>query len=302
MADAVVVGRGPRLYLVSLPATGAEDLGTFDLRPAGAELRPADLPPGLVHAAERLDRTGRLAVADPNLRAALSTRLSRPAVPPTRSELREARAKVPQLDPTVERSYLLARARAALEQALRSPVEVLITLAREEERLERAVGREARAAEAFLTTPDSALAAYAEAWAEARAVLGRHQAALRAQVERTAERLLPNLSHLVGARVTARLLANAGSMAALGRIRGPRLQLLGSRRRPSAERGPRFGVLYRADRMDEVPPGRRGAYARSLASLAAIAARADATTRAEIWPGLLARRDRRIAQLSRRPP
>jgi RNA processing factor Prp31 len=81
-----------------------------------------------------------------------------------------------------------------------------------------------------------------------------------------------------------------------------RLQLLGARRRPAAgpgARGPRFGWLFRAERMDEVPPARRGAYARTLAGLAAAAARADATTRRDLSAALVARRDRRVSALRR---
>ncbi|MGA8711381.1 MAG: C/D box methylation guide ribonucleoprotein complex aNOP56 subunit, partial [Thermoplasmata archaeon] len=76
--------------------------------------------------------------------------------------------------------------------------------------------------------------------------------------------------------------------------------LLGSRRRPSPERGPRFGIIFRADRLGDVPIGRRGAYARSLAALAAIAIRADAHTHRNISVDLVARRDRRIESLRRR--
>ncbi|MGC2360391.1 MAG: hypothetical protein WA691_08845, partial [Thermoplasmata archaeon] len=91
-----------------------------------------------------------------------------------------------------------------------------------------------------------------------------------------------------------------GGVAALARMRAGRIQLLGTRRRPSPDRGPRYGILYRAYGMSDVPPGRRGAYARSLGAMAAIAVRADASTRATISNGLVARRDRRIAQLQSR--
>jgi RNA processing factor Prp31 len=52
--------------------------------------------------------------------------------------------------------------------------------------------------------------------------------------------------------------------------------------------------------MEDVPLDRRAAYARSLAALAAIAARADLFTRRSIAPELIARRNRRIEQLRRR--
>jgi RNA processing factor Prp31 len=61
-------------------------------------------------------------------------------------------------------------------------------------------------------------------------------------------------------------------------------------------------VIRLADRMSDVPDDRRGAYARSLAALAVIAARADAYTHADLTPSLLARRDRRVETLRRRRP
>jgi snoRNA binding domain, fibrillarin len=214
--------------------------------------------------------------------------------------LRRARAAVPPLALEVDRSWILAVAHDALERALTTPEEVLISFAREEERLERTLGREARASESFLTTPGSPLAQYADAWAAVRKSLSAHHTQLLALLGTHARTVVPNLASVVGARTAARLVSAAGSVDALSRMRAGRIQLLGTRRRPSPERGPRYGLLYRADGMDSVPPDRRGAYARSLGALAAIAARADATTHASIAKGLVARRDRRIAQLQRR--
>ena len=168
--------------------------------------------------------------------------------------------------------------------------------------MERAVGREARAAEAFVAVPETPLNHHLPAWDRARSALGELEEALRRTLEAEARRLVPNLSAVVGPRTAARLVASAGGIAALARMPSARIQLLGSRRRPSPERGPRFGLLYRADRLAEVPIGRRGAYARSLAALAAIAVRADASTHRDIGAELVARRDRRVEMLRRVRP
>ncbi len=162
------------------------------------------------------------------------------------------------------------------------------------------MGREARAAESFIPVPDSPLDRHLVAWGRARGALGDLEEALRETLESEAHRLVPNLSAVVGPRTAARLVALAGGVGALARMPSARIQLLGSRRRPSPERGPRFGILYRADRLADVPIGRRGAYARSLAALAAIAVRADASTHRDISAGLVARRDRRVEALRRR--
>jgi hypothetical protein len=298
----LVIAQRDRIFLVASDGVrpvlfrGVEG-GPGPSRP-GADPRPERLPVGLVEALERTSTP--IAAAPPALREAIGRRLGRPIGAPELSVLRRIRADLPPAELPEERGYLLALARAEVERTLRSPGEVLLTLAREEERLERAVGREQRASEALLTVGESTITAYARRWAEARAALERHHAALVADLESAARSLLPNLSALVGARVAARLAAAAGGLEAAARLRAPRLQLLGSRRRPSAERGPRYGILYRADRMDEVPAPRRGAYARSLSALAAIALRADTTTRADLTRLLVGRRDRRVAALTGR--
>lgn len=291
-AAAVVVGSGPRLFLVTLPDGPVRPFPRAPLR--------EELPRGLVDLLSRLGKDVRVVVGEPSLGSEVAGVIGRPVVEPTRGELRSARARLPLPEPAAERTYVLAVARQTLERALRAPDEILITLTREEERLERALGREQRAAEAFVPIPGSPIEEYSVAWEGAREALARHHGTLRATVEAEARAVLPNLSAVVGPRVAARLLAAAGGMAALGRMRAPRLQLLGSRRRPSADRGPRYGLLYRADRMEDVPLGRRGAYARSLAALASIAARADALTQTDISARLVARRDRRVDDLRKR--
>jgi hypothetical protein len=210
-----------------------------------------------------------------------------------------ALAALPPAAPGPEREGFLERGRAALESALRSPSEVLVSLAREEERLERAVGREARAAEAFVPVRGTALAEYSALWQRAREPANEHHRALLRLLETEARRTLPNLSAVLGPRVAARLAASAGGTAPLARVSASRLQLLGSRRRPSPDRGPRFGVLYLAEGLDEVPPDRRAAFARSVAALAAIAARADVITHADLADELVRRRNARRDRLLR---
>ncbi len=297
MATAVVVARLGEVYLVGPDArvrafprsrSGGPD---GEALPAGLERELRSLPADVALVA---DDTGR---AD-----AISAVLGRRIGLATVESLRSARHALPEAPRTAERAAVLAHARATLERVLASPDEVLVSLAREEERFERAVGREQRASEAFLAPEQTTLREYAAAWAAVRSALERHHDRLRERLSEQARRVVPNLAALVGERVAARLVAGAGGVEALGRMRGARIQLLGSRRRPSPERGPRFGVLYRADRMEDVPPDRRGAYARSLAALAAIAARADATTRADLTARLIARRDRRVEQLRARRP
>ena len=303
MRTLVLAGLGRNLYWVPLPDGPIEVISwAADVPSAVSRIvhdGPGVLPDPLLRRLGAVPDEERPVAIDPELVSAVARGSGRALGIASLSEARRARARLPAPSPPEEREFLRALGRRRLEQGLRSPTEVLITLAREEERVERAVGREHRAAEAFVTVPDSALATYAASWSGTRAALDRHHAALRAEVESAARVQLPNLAAIVGPLTAARLLSVAGGLDALGRMGAARLQVLGARRRPSADRGPRFGVLYRADRMQDVPFARRGAYARSLAALAVIAARADATTRASVAPQLIARRDRRIDRLCR---
>jgi len=301
----LVVGNGPELFVAG--PEGARPAGPFSLDPdphrAAARfetLAAADVPDDLLAALISVPEGSRLLASPPRLARAIAEAARRPVGDPSAEELRGARASIPRADAEAERRFFLALGHLRLERALRAPEEVLITLAREEERVERSVGREARAAESFIPVPGSPLDRHLVAWGRARGALGDLEEALRETLEDEAKRLVPNLSAVVGARIAARLVALAGGVGALARMPSARIQLLGSRRRPSAERGPRFGIIYRADRLADVPIGRRGAYARSLAALAAIAVRADASTRRDISAGLVARRDRRIEALRRK--
>jgi hypothetical protein len=305
VGTAVIVADGPRIRLVDLAASEPPPAFVLDPEPVRAatrflDLRPSDLPNGLMEAVGRIPALTRVVAGDAALARALSVRWGRSVSSASTDELRAGRAILGRLPPREDRAFLLALARLSLDRALRSPEEVLISLAREEERLERALGREERASAAFLPVSGTPLAEYQVAWDEARNALARHHAGLVLLLERSARTVVPNLSAVVGEKVAARLVAAAGALAPLGRMSAGRLQLLGTRRRPSPQRGPRFGVIYRAVRMDEVPVARRGAYARSLAALAVIAARADATTGRLLAATLVARRDRRVDSLRAR--
>ncbi|HZY71384.1 MAG TPA: hypothetical protein VFF67_10465 [Thermoplasmata archaeon] len=197
------------------------------------------------------------------------------------------------------RAFLLERARLALGRAIAEPEAQLVALAREEERTERAVDREAGAADAWITGGAVDLGEHADVWKEFRSRFAEHHGQLRARVERLARRVVPNLADVVGPRTAARLIARAGGVAPLARMTAGRIQLLGARRRPRPG-GPRYGILYSALATFEPPAESAGAFARSLAALAAIAARADATTHRAIGPGLARRRDRRLEYLRRR--
>jgi hypothetical protein len=211
-------------------------------------------------------------------------------------ELRRAREQGWRTDPA-ERAFVLALARRRLEIALTSPEETLIALAREEERVERVLRREVNAEESWPAESPPSLRGYAQAVQQVRQRLREHHDFLVRLLENEARRDAPNLSAVVGPKTAARLVAAAGGKAALARLSASRLQLLGARRRLGPGRNPRFGHLFAADGMSLVPPARAGAYARTLAALAVVAARADALTGRAIAEALVRRRTRRVDAL-----
>jgi snoRNA binding domain, fibrillarin len=293
VAETVLIRGGGRLFLVTKGRPVGE--GTRLLSDQLADDGSLRLPPWLTDAVRG---SGEIVAAD----SVLQTALDRAGISASIADfevLRGVRERLPALDPKEERLFLLTLARHTVERILASPEEVLISLAREEERVERAARREENAAHQFLGTGSVVLQGYVIEWEKFRTSFREHHQSLERRLEEIADRVVPNLTAIVGARVAARLVAQAGGVAPLASMSASRLQLLGSRRRPAGGRGPRFGILYRAVRMAEVPPDRQGAFARTLAAEAAIAVRADWSTHRSIAELLLRRRDRRIAQLQR---
>lgn len=199
-----------------------------------------------------------------------------------------------------ERTLLIAFARLRLQRAMQAPEATLSALAREEERVRRVLRRETNAADSWVSEGAPVLSDYARLSSSTRDQLVRHLGELTEALEAQARKVAPNLSTVVGPAVAAHLIAAAGGLGPLSRMDASRVQLLGARRRFGPGRSPRFGFLYHAEGMSQVPPARSGALARSVAALAAIAARADATSGRSISAELVRRRERRIAQLRKR--
>ncbi|MDE1819945.1 MAG: hypothetical protein KGJ23_04975 [Euryarchaeota archaeon] len=219
-------------------------------------------------------------------------------------EVASLREALPPATWEPDRELLLGVAAAALEQRLASPEEVIITLSREGDRLQRLLRKEREALSALsgAAAPGTPVSTYAgKAEEHLRSLDGRMQELDRALNE-VAVRTLPNSSAVVGSRTAARLLALAGSTSALLRLNSSRLQVLGARRRRPGTPGPRHGVMVGAEGMDRVPPHRRGALARSLASLLVVAVRADLQTQGSVGADLVERRERRIAALAKGRP
>lgn len=93
----------------------------------------------------------------------------------------------------------------------------------------------------------------------------------------------PNVTHLAGPIVGARLLDHAGGVRELAFLPASTIQLLGAERAlfrhlRTGARPPKHGVLFQHPSVHGAAPWQRGAIARLLASKVAVAARADAFT------------------------
>jgi hypothetical protein len=300
---AVLLRGGGRLYLV--PAGG----GTPPSVPIGRDSEDAARQVAAGFVAPLRDDVLRWIRAHgapsplPVSGAALSEALGRGGLSvraATEDELRSALGLRPTGELSEEREFRLVALRRQLDLALASDSETLIALSREEARVERALRREEGALDQFLAPPSGPLADQREETQRHRDDVELHYAALVGRVEVLARKLLPNLSKLVGARLAARLFAAGGDPGALARIPAAKLQVLGAHRRPGGGHGPRFGLLYEASRMLDVPEDRQGRYARSLAALAVVAARADLLTHRDVADLLVGKRDRRVESLRRR--
>ncbi|MFQ6013414.1 MAG: NOP5/NOP56 family protein [Thermoplasmata archaeon] len=113
--------------------------------------------------------------------------------------------------------------------------------------------------------------------------LQREREALEGYVEARMKELAPNLAHVGGPLVGARLVALAGGLEELSRKPASTIQLLGAekalfRHLRKGAKPPKHGVLFQHPWVHAAPRWQRGPIARALAGKLAIAARADAYT------------------------
>ncbi len=109
------------------------------------------------------------------------------------------------------------------------------------------------------------------------------RSSLEAYIEEKIGSLAPNIAHLVGPIIGARLLSFAGGLDELARMPASTIQLLGAekalfRHLRKGTRPPKHGVLFQHPWIHKAPYWQRGPIARGLAAKLAIAARADAFT------------------------
>ncbi len=121
------------------------------------------------------------------------------------------------------------------------------------------------------------------------------------------ETLAPNVNHLVGARIGAKLIALAGGLRKLAGMPGSRIQVLGAEKalfRHLRRRGrpPKHGIIFQYPAIKAAPKWQRGKIARSLAAKLAIAARLDAYGGEFAAEELKQKFEARVEEIKRRHP
>ncbi|MBI4416601.1 MAG: ribosomal biogenesis protein [Euryarchaeota archaeon] len=117
--------------------------------------------------------------------------------------------------------------------------------------------------------------------------------------------IAPNVTHLAGPIIGARLVALAGGVEALARLPSSTIQLLGAERAlfrhlREGTRPPKHGVLFQHPWIHRAPRWQRGALARAFAGKLAMAARADAYTKRFIADQLKTDLEAAMAEAKRR--
>ena len=107
---------------------------------------------------------------------------------------------------------------------------------------------------------------------------------LDAYVEKVAKKLMPNITYLIDHRIAAELLAKAGSLEKMSMMPASTIQLLGAERAlfkhlKYGSKSPKYGVLFKLQRIATAIKEDRGRIARVYATKIAIAAKADYITK-----------------------
>ena len=106
--------------------------------------------------------------------------------------------------------------------------------------------------------------------------------ALLKLIESRMSLLAPNLSHLLGTSVAAKLMGIAGGLVPLSKIPACNIQTLGQKKRStniglaSKSQDPHQGVVFQCEMVQSTPSAYRVKAARLVATKAAILARVDA--------------------------
>jgi len=129
------------------------------------------------------------------------------------------------------------------------------------------------------------------------------------EIEEVMEKIAPNMTELVGAKVAAKLLERAGSMERLVRLPASKIQVIGAEKslykafarvkKGKKAKIPKHGIIFLHPFIRTLPKAKRGKMARFLAAKLAIAAKID-YFRGEIDESLYESIRRRYEELRRK--
>ena len=130
---------------------------------------------------------------------------------------------------------------------------------------------------------------------------------LEAYVTALMQSVAPNISHLVGPLVGARLVSSAGSLKDLARKPSSTIQVFGAEKAlfRSLKTGadpPKHGVIFQVPEIHSAPYWQRGKIARALAGKLSIAAKIDAYSKRDAGDSLRKEFEERVEEIKRQNP
>lgn len=120
-----------------------------------------------------------------------------------------------------------------------------------------------------------------------------------------AQEIAPNLTHLLGGELTARLISAAGGLKKMGIMPASTIQILGAEKAlfkhlRSGSRPPKHGLIFQLPQINKAPLRLRGRISRLYAGKLAMATRADVYTRNFIADDLKLEIEDKIKKMRRR--
>jgi len=124
-------------------------------------------------------------------------------------------------------------------------------------------------------------------------------------VDESLKQVAPNMTAIIGASLSARLMSIAGSLENLAKMPASTVQVLGAekalfRSLKTGARPPKHGVIFQHTAIHQSPRWQRGKIARTLSGKLSIAARVDAFSGEFVGDKLRASVDRKISEIKER--
>ena len=184
----------------------------------------------------------------------------------------------PEMDRIVEKHDTYARLVAKLGNRRNFTYENLVAEGIPKEKAEELAGAARKSMGAEISEPDLAVL---QSFCELMLDLYKFRGKSEAYVEDVLKQVAPNMTAIVGAPLSARLISIAGSLDNLAKMPASTLQVLGAekalfRSLKTGARPPKHGVIFQHTAIHQSPRWQRGKIARALSGKLSIAARIDA--------------------------